>query len=1063
MYYFLKKFFFPILLISLLFFPSTLKGDNKVVAEQQSNTVRVIGVVKDSNGEPLIGVTVTLKGSTQGTITNIDGNYLITTPANGVLLFSYVGYKSQEIPVNGRTTIDVDLAESENVLEEVVVSVGYGTQRKITTIGAQSGIANVAELKQPVANLTNVITGRISGIIGMQRSGDPGNDNAELWIRGISTFTNSSPLVLIDGVERDMANINAEDIESFQILKDASATAVYGVKGANGVIMITTKQGIKGKPKVSVEYNYGLKDFTKTPEIADGITYMQMANEALATRGEMPLYSEDVIQKTYTGEDPMLYPNVKWMDEIFQKFGNTQRVNINVNGGSEFAQYYVSVGYLDETGMYKITPTSNSTRVHDGSVRYNRYNFTSNLTMQVTRTTEVRLGLKGYQSTRIGTHYSADEIFKMSLNTYPIWYPAEFYDGDKLPWMTSGGGMMHPYGMLTQYGVRDENKNQTYADLRINQSLDMIVQGLSFRGLFAFDNYGYNRLKRFRTPKTYYAKERDNNGNLVLMSTDSGDGQDYLSKAESAYEGNRRYYIEGSINYSRLFDDAHRVSGLLLYNQTDYAILHEADVVKAQPYRSQGIAGRATYSYLDKYLFEANFGYNGSENFHPNKRFGFFPSVGLGWVASNEEFWDGVKNLFPFFKVRATWGQSGNDKLKVDSYERRFAYYATVGSGNGGYSYGTVNNGTSYGGQAIEEYAVNVTWETSTKANVGLDLHLLDDAISLQVDVFKDRRSNIFLERKAVPDYIGLRKQDWGNLGIIDNQGFEATIDFNKRFGDWHVGLKANYTFNNSKIVEDDSSSKPYPWLETRGQTVKHRFGYVYEGFYTDAEIQTLRDEYNLPIEERTLARPTDFDPKTTNYLAGDLKYKDLNGDKTIDTNDRKVIGRDQVPQVVYGFGATLGWKGFSFGAFFQGVGLVDFSIMDPGSDYFVPFKKASTNGNVYADIVQRWTTDNQGVGAVYPRLNYGNANLNQNYEMSTFWLRDGSFLRLKTLDFGYTLPNSITKKIGVNDLRVYFLGNNLLTFTKFTRYDVELGGGADAVGKYPNTRTYSIGFNFNF
>lgn len=1047
------------LLLSLLFFPFC-----GLMAQEQGRTIRVVGQVLEPSGVPAVGVTIMVKGTTQGTITDIDGNYMISAPENGTLQFSYVGFTDQEIPVNGQTTIDVKLVESENVLEEVVISVGYGAQRKMTTIGAQSGITNVAELKQPVSNLTNVIAGRVSGVIGMQRSGDPGNDNAELWIRGISTFTNSEPLILVDGVERDMANINAEDIESFQVLKDASATAVYGVKGANGVIMITTKQGVKGKPKVSVEYNYGLKDFTKVPDFADGVTYMQMANEALVSRGEMPLYSEEQIRKTYTQEDPMLYPNVNWMDEIFQKFGSTQNVNVNVNGGSEFAQYYVSVGYMDETGMYKITPIGNSTRVHDGSVKYKRYNFTSNLTMQVTRTTEVKLGLKGYQSTRVGPHYSAQEVFQEALNTYPIWYPAEFYDGDKLPFKSSGGGMDHPYGMLTQYGVRTENKFQTFADLRIKQKLDMITEGLSIQGMFSFDNYSYNRLKRYRTPKTYYATGRDDDGNLILERQDNNSGVDYLSSSEVAYEGNRRYYLEASINYERLFAGAHRVSAMFLYNHSDYALLHEANIIKANPYRSQGIAGRATYSYMDRYLFEANFGYNGSENFHPDKRFGFFPSVGLGWVVSNENFYgEGLKRVLPFLKLRASWGQAGNDKLLSDNYERRYAYYATVGSGNGGYTYGK-NGGmtTSYGGQAIEEYAVNVTWETSTKANLGLDMRLFDEALMLQFDVFTDRRTNIFLQRQSVPDYIGLRKQDWGNLGIIDNRGIEATLDFNKQFGNWYVGLKGNFTFTQSEIVEDDSPAKPYPWLETRGQSVKHRFGYVFSGFYTEDEIQTLRDEYDKPAEERTLAIPTDFDPASNNYLAGDLKYEDLNGDKIIDTNDRKVIGRDQVPQIVYGFGATVGWKGFSLGAFFQGVGLCDFTIMDPSSDYLVPYKKGTTNGNVYADIVNRWTPENQGEGAIYPRLSHGGV-YNMNYEVSTFWLRSGAFLRLKTLDFGYTFPNKWTEKFGVNDLRLYFLGNNLLTFTDFTRYDVELGGGADAVGKYPNTRTFSFGLKFGF
>ncbi len=1056
MYHIQRKTFF-ILLILLFCFQGQAKSEKTATYEfqQQNKSIRVVGVVREPNGQPAVSVTVKIKGTTQGTITDIDGNYIITAPADGTLEFSYIGFKTQEIAVNGKSSINVTLVESANVLEEVVISVGYGTQRKMSVIGAQSGITQISDLKQPVANLTNVIAGRISGVIGVQRSGDPGNDNADLWIRGISTFSNSSPLVLVDGVERSMSNIDPEDIESFQILKDASATAVYGVKGANGVIMITTKQGQKGKPRVRVEYNYGIKNFTKVPEIADGVTYMQMANEASVTRGNMPVYSEEMIRKTYTQEDPLLYPNVKWMDELFQRFGNNQRVNINVNGGSEFAQYYVSVGYYDEQGLYKLTPTEGTNLVHDGSVNFKRYNFTSNLKMQVTKTTEVTLGIKGYSSTRKGPGYSGEEIFKMGLITYPAFYPSGYYDGDKVPWITNGGGMLHPSSMLTQYGHRSEDKDQTYADIRIDQKLGFILKGLSARALFSFDNYGYYRVKRDRKPKTYYAKNRDAAGNLILESTDGGGGTNYLG-FERTNEGNRRYYTEASLNYEQVFGGSHRVSGLFLFNQTDYLIKHAGDLISAQPYRSMGIAGRATYAYNDTYLAEANFGYNGSENFAPKKRFGFFPSVGLGWVVSNEAFFDTAKDYIQFLKIRATWGQAGNDKLGDDA--RRFAYFATVDSGvdsgTSGYSYGESTSANTISGYGIKDYAVDVTWETSTKQNLGVDLHTLKGDLVLQFDLFKDRRENIFLQRNGVPDYVGLRKQEWGNLGIIDNSGFEVSVDWNKKIGDWQIGLRGNYTFNNSKIIEDDSPAKPYPWMESRGLPRHHRFGFVCEGFYTEDEINTLLTETD---GNRTLARPTDFDPESSNYLAGDLKYKDLNGDKIIDLFDMKSIGYDQVPQIVYGFGTTIAYKNFSLGAFFQGVAKCDLSTL---VGEFVPYVNGAAKGNVYADITKRWTPENQGVGAIYPRLNYGGVK-NQNYASSTFWLQDGSFIRLKTLDFGYTLPSKLTKKVGLDNFRVYFMGNNLLTFTKFDRYDVELGSGSGT--KYPNVRTYSVGFNFNF
>jgi len=1058
MYRFRKKIILIPLFLSLCAFTANLKGDNNLRTEvneqQQSKQTRIVGVVKESGGETAVGVTVVVKGTTQGTVTDIDGNYIISAPSNGVLVFTYLGFKTQEIEVKGRTAIDVTLAESENVLDEVVVSVGYGTQRKITTIGAQSGIAQVSDLKQPVANLTNVIAGRISGVIGVQRSGDPGNDNSDLWIRGISTFSNNNPLVLVDGIEREFSNINAEDIESFQILKDASATAVYGVKGANGVIMITTKQGRKGKPRVRAEMNYGITNFTKLPDLADGITYMQMANEASLTRGDKLLYSEEYIRKTYSGEDPILYPNVKWMDELFQDYGHNQRVNVSVNGGSEFAQYYVSVGYYNEQGMYKKSSTSNNTLVHDGSVNFTRYNFTSNLTMQITRTTEAVLGVKGYSSTRKGPRYSGEEVFKMGLVTYPIYYPAGFYEGDKVPWQTNGGGMLHPYSMLTQYGTRNEDKDQTYADLRITQKLDFILKGLSAKGLFSFDNYNYYRVKRNRSPKTYRAVSRDDDNNLILEPTDNGNGTNYLG-FEKETSGNRRYYLEGSVNYENVFNKIHRVSGLFLYNHTDYVNKGAGDLISAQPYRSLGIAGRGTYSYDDKYLFEANFGYNGSENFAPNKRFGFFPSFGVGWVASSEKFFEPVKDYVQFLKVRLTWGKAGNDKLGDN---RRFAYLATVDngvdSGDGGYGYGTSTNVHDIKGYGIKDYAVDVTWETSTKQNLGIDLHTLKGDLVLQFDYFKDRREDIFLQRQSVPDFVGLRKQEWGNLGIIDNKGFEFSVDWNKKFGDWQVGLKGNYTFNKSKIVEDDTPSKPYPWLESRGLTRHHRFGFICEGFYTDEEIDILKTQ---DPANKQLATPADFDPVKNNYMAGDLKYRDLNNDGIIDDYDRTSIGYDQVPQIVYGFGSTVSWKGFAVGAFFQGVGRCDLSTL---TDEFVPFTNGSAKGNLYADIVNRWTPENQGKGAIYPRLNYGGV-INQNYKSSTFWIEDGSFLRLKTLDVSYTFPAKLTKKWGVENLKVYFLGTNLLTFTDFDKYDVELGSGSGT--KYPNTRAYSLGLTFSF
>lgn len=1013
----------------------TLFGALSVSALSAEN-IRVIGTVSDGEGEPLIGASVIAKGGTIGVVTDIDGNYLITVDSKDVLVFSYVGCHTQEIEVNGRTNIDVVMQADDQKLDEVVV-VGYGTARKISTIGAQSGVKFTEELKQPVATLSSALAGRVSGVIGMQRSGEAGkDDNTQVWIRGVSTTTATTPLVLVDGVERSWTNIDPEDIESFQVLKDASATAVYGVKGANGVILIQTKKGVVGKPKIKAEVNYGITNFTRVPELADGVTYLQMANEASVNKTGSPIYSQDVIAATASGSDPYLYPNVNWMKTIFKDYGHNFRANLNMNGGSEFAQYYFSLGYYNEGGLYK----ENDAEKYDGSMSFNRINFVSNISMQPTKTTTVDFGVKGEISDYNTPYYSASDVFKMILRAYPTLYPVT-YEDFKTPYKNNGGGVINPYAMIHRMGTNKRNTSETRADLNVKQKLDFWVPGLEARVLLAYDFYMRNDIQRPGTnPITYEATGRDANGQLILDRTDKMNGTDLWGYNKQQW-GHRQYYLEAALSYNATIG-VHRVSAMGLYNMTDYSNVTAGTLTHAMPFRSMGVAGRATYSYDDRYFFEGNFGYNGAENFAPGKRFGFFPSFGAAWVPTNESFFP-HNDVLNFLKLRFSWGKAGNSMLDTEprgESNERFVYLSTVGAGSG-YTYGDIRQ-TNYGGRSVGKLGVDVTWETSTKYNLGIDMYMLNSSLNLQFDVFKEHRENIFLQRAAVPDFIGITTLPYGNLGVIDNKGFEVTVDYTKNIGDLGIMLRGNFSFNKNTIIDDDSPDKPYEWLNSRGHSLNTYFGYVCDGFYTDEDIADSK----VPKIKGVAMQP------------GDLKYRDLNGDGVIDAYDKCYIGNPTVPHIVYGFGATFTYKNFYLGAFFQGVGQCDITL---AASSFKPFSDGSAKGNLYSTIVNRWTPENPRQDAEWPRLDYGMSSNTENYANSTFWLRDGSYLRLKTLDFGYNLPSSFLSRLKINNARVYLQAYNLLTFTSFKMWDVELGAGDGT--KYPNTRSYNVGLSFSF
>lgn len=1003
-----------------------------------NNEVPVSGTVKDKLGAPIAGVSVTVFGkSGRGSSSDEKGHFTIQAGARSTLVFSHINYIEQSVPVNNTIVLEVLMEAREGNQNEVVV-VGYGKSKRISLVGAQTSV-NVAELKQPVANVSTMLAGRIAGIVGVQRTGEPGMDGADIWIRGIATFNgtnNAKPLILIDGIERDLNSLDPEDIESFSILKDASATAVYGVRGANGVILMKTKSGKAGKPAFTINYNQGITTFTKKPGLADGITYMELTNEAMQASGQTPKYSQDYIDKTAAGIDPYVYPNVNWMDAVFNKSGENRRFNASARGGSPNANYYVSVAYYDEKGFLK-TDGLNS---YDARGRFKRYNFTSNLNLTLTPTTKFELGVQGYITNTNHPAISSQDAFIQAMQITPVSYPV-MYPGNFVPGQSSNGDQRNPYADVTQRGYWTIANNQLYTNGRLTQQLDFITKGLSATVLYSFDAYRSNTLIRSRRRSTYYVdanNPRLADGNLNLIRT--WVGSDDLSYGNSNVS-NHRYYTESSINYDRDFGP-HHVGAMLLYNQNDYTYEAAADLVGSIPYRSRGLAGRTTYSLHNRYFIEGNFGYNGSENFAPEKRYGFFPSIGIGWVASSEKFFEPVKNAISFLKFRYSDGLVGaNSSVNELSNVTRFLYQTWVTDGSG-YSFG-LNWNDGRNGIAIANYGVDVTWAESRKQDLGIEIKTLNDKLSLTVDLFKEHRTGIFIGRGGVAGFTGIATPIFGNLGTIDNKGIDATLETNPlRIGNTFWNVRGSFTYNKDKVIENDQPAQKFPYMDRRGQNLLSIYGLTAVGLFESQE------------EINKSPRQTFGAPRV-----GDIKYADWNGDNVIDNFDAHRIGNGDIPNIVYGFGFNATWKNFNFGAFFQGTSGADRII---GGDGIIPFNNSTgaDRSNLYAIAKDRWTVDNPRQDAFYPRLAYGNtANVN-NAQTSSWWLKDIDFIRLKTLDMGYSFPKKILPKWGVKNVRAYLNAVNLLTFSKFKLWDPELNTSNGT--RYPNVRTVSIGLIIN-
>ncbi len=987
-------------------------------------------VIDDSTGQVLAGVSVKLADSDKGTYTNNDGEFYLEVPESGAtLVVSFVGYDEYELVPGEQVNYAIRLKPSNRVMEEAVV-VGFGKQKKISVVGSQATV-KPAELKLPVRDLTNALAGRMAGVVAVQRSGEPGYDAASIYIRGIATFASSpqSPLLVVDGVpDRSINNIDPEDIESFTILKDASATAVYGTRGANGVILVNTKKGKAGKAQINVELNQAVSRFTQLPEFANARQFMSMYNEGLTMRGRTAQYTEEQILKHVSQEDPELYPDVDWFGEMFNKFGRSTRANVNVTGGSATANYYISAGYYGEVGMFK----RDKVQSYNSTLKYERYNFTSNVNVDLTKTTKLELGVNGFITNGNYPGMATSTLFYYATATPPHTIPTMYSNG-QLPKV--GGALASPYGMLTTSGYATEFSNTVRSNIRLRQELGFLTRGLSFTSMFAFDNYAFSNLRRTRTLPTFLATGRDADGNLISNMTDPGNE---VLGFESGRITNRRFYTETGLNYDRSFG-AHNVSGMLLYNQSDYVDGNAGNVVASIPFRVRGLTGRATYGFDNRYFLEGNFGYTGSENFTPKKRYGFFPSVGLGWVVSNEKFFEPLADAIDHFKLRFSYGTSGNSNTG-----QRFLFLTQIGSG-GGYTFGEPGSTISYGGLQEGQVGADVTWETARRQNLGIEINTLNNNLQLIVELFKERREGILRQAYTIPYASGYRYDNipYGNIGITENKGIDITLQYNKYFGrDAFLTFRGTFNYNRNKIIQDELPPWQYPWLDRDGLPIGQRFGYVALGLFEDSS--------------EIMASPR----QSGDVRPGDIKFKDLNGDGVINSFDQTAIGFGAIPRILYGITIGGGYKGFDLSLFFQGAGQVDFNYASGFATR--PFAEGATYGNMYSLVTDRWTegAKNSNATPFYPRLST-NQTVTSNYNTSTWWIKRADYIRLKSAELGYNFSIQALKRFSVSKMRLFANGTNLFTQSRWKVWDPELGDGNGAA--YPNTSMYNVGFRVSF
>jgi len=1016
----------------------------------------VNGNITDTNNQPIPGVNIQDQSNPNiGTVSDFDGNFSISIKPNTTLIFSYVGFETQTVTVTIENNLNIQLKEDLSALEEVTL-VAYGKQKKASVIAAVTSVDPI-ELKTSSSNLTTALAGRVAGVISYQRSGEPGRDNAEFFIRGVSTFGYArSPLILIDGIEttsNDLARLQPDDIASFSIMKDATATSLYGARGANGVILVTTKVGKEGIVKVNVRYEKSYSTPTRSLDIADPITYMRLHNEALVTRNALGgrIYS---LEKILISKDPnrnkMAYPTVNWFDELLEDYTLNSRFNFNVSGGGKIARYYLASTVNTDNGNLKVDPRNN----FNNNINFKRISLRSNIDVNLTPTTEVALKFNGNFDDYVGPIDGGEAIYRKAMKANPVLYP-KFYEPDAQFQNTSHvlfgnagqfGGYLNPYADLMR-GYKDESYNNFLATVEVKQNLEFITEGLKARLLANTSRYSFYNLERRYNPFYYSLGNYDfQSDQYTLVALNPNQGTEYLEYNEGNKIITNSTYFEGSINYNRTLNEKHEISGMLIGILRELKYANAGNLQSSLPYRNIGLSGRFTYAYDGRYFSEFNFGYNGSERFAKSERFGFFPSFGLGWYLSNEKFMEPLSNIISKLKFKGTYGLVGNDQ--IGSADDRFFYISQVNLNDGGLgsSFGQ-EFGTYINGVSINRYANDqITWEKAKMLNLGFELGLFG-VVDIQADYFTEYRSNILMDRAQIPASMGLQAPLRANVGEASSSGFEFTIDYKDSLSeDLFVSARANFSFATSKyeVYEElDYRNAGLPWRSRIGLNLSQPFGYIAERLFIDEA-----DIANSPLQ--TFGE----------YMPGDIKYKDINNDGVIDINDEVAIGYPTTPEVIYGFGVSASYKGLDLSFFFQGSLNSSFFIDAYNTAPFIDTSGSAIGNNALLNAWanDHWSENDRNLYAAWPRLS--DQLVDNNNRNSTWWLRDGSFLRLKSVEFGYSIPDKLASKVNLSSARIYINGSNLVTFSKFKLWDVEMGG--NGLG-YPIQQVVNLGLNLNF
>lgn len=1013
----------------------------------------VRGLITDSSGAPVIGVSVGVKNKPGvGTASDNNGRYILKVPGNSTLIFSMIGFTSQEIAVNGREVINVTMRPSTNQLGETVV-IAFGKQKKADVVGAVTTI-NPAELKVPASNLTTALAGRIAGVIGYQRSGEPGQDNADFFIRGVTTFGyKKDPLILIDGIEltvTDLARLQPDDIASFSIMKDATATSLYGSRAANGVILVTTKEGKEGKAAITLRVENSFAAPTRNVALADPITYMRLNNEAVLTRdplGQLP-YTDQKIDNTIAGINPDMYPATDWRGSLFKSYTTNQRANLNVSGGGGVARYYVAGSFNKDNGILNVDKRNN----FNSNINLKNYSLRSNVNVNITKSTEMVVRLSGSFDDYTGPIDGGADLYKKVMRTNPVYFPAYYPADDAHRYVQhimfgnyddgSSSYLLNPYADMVK-GYKNYSRSMMAAQFEVKQDLGALTEGLDFRTMVNVTRNTYFDITRAYTPFWYQAGSYDklqNTYKLELLNEELG--TEYLNYLPGAKTVSSSFYMESALNYNRTFHEDHTLSGLFVFMVRNNLTGNGADLQASLPFRNVGLAGRGTYSYKNRYYVELNFGYNGSERFHESHRYGFFPSAGVAWSVSNEKFFEPYKQAISNLRLRATYGLSGNDA--IGDPNDRFMYLSNVNMNDAGKSavFGR-DNGYSRAGISLSRYAdPNISWELAKKTNLGVELGLFGK-IEIQADFYTEHRSNILMTRTATPATMGLSAQPRANVGAAEGKGVDLSADYNHSFNQhlW-VQARANFTYATSKFtVYEEPSYDGVPWKLHVNYPISQQWGYIAERLFVDDAEAAKSPKQNFG-----------------EYGGGDIKYHDVNGDGQITQLDQVPLGFPTTPEITYGFGFSVGYKRFDLSAFFQGLGRESFWINAAATAPFVTYyydnevlsgKPQNQLLQAYAD--SHWSEDNRNLYALWPRLSTTAIGNDNNSQQSTWFMRNGAFIRLKQVEIGYTIREWAHMK----SLRLYFNGTNLLTWSKFKLWDVEMAG--NGLG-YPVQRVFNVG-----